>query len=89
MKEVLSQCGYFVGQRQINRGAKDCKSRIVSFTKSRDDILVGQGARTPCSAQDEGKSNGQTESQQHKGGSGAYAYSLCREETFHFLFQKQ
>ena len=34
LKDVLFQCGSFVGQRQINRGAKDCKSRIMSFTKA-------------------------------------------------------
>mgnify|MGYP001208965224 CR=1 FL=1 len=30
--KVLFQCGYFMGQSQINRGTKDCKSRIMSFT---------------------------------------------------------
>ena len=33
LREVVSQCPYFVGQRQINRGAKDRRSRVMSFTQ--------------------------------------------------------
>ena len=34
LENVVFQCLYFVGQRQINRGAKDCKWRIMSFIRA-------------------------------------------------------
>ena len=33
MREVVSQCPYFIGQSHMNRGGEDRKSRVMSSTQ--------------------------------------------------------
>ena len=44
MKKVVFQCGPPVSQRHQNRGAGNCKSRIMSFTEAR---MTSWSAKVP------------------------------------------
>ena len=89
MENVVFQCPYFVGQGHIDKGSLKLQIGNHKFSHGRDDILVGQGARTPWSAQDGCKINEPKYLQQQKTTPGGHAYSLCREQKIHFLVQKQ
>ena len=88
LKNVVCQCPCYISQRQINRGAINCKSGMFVLRRN-DDILVGQGARAPWSAQGEDKLNGQKEVTTTTAHSAAPAYSLCGAQNPFILFQKQ
>ena len=53
MREVVFQGRYFISQSQINRGAKDRKSRVMSFTPGQA-RFVAKWNKTLGSAQYEG-----------------------------------
>ena len=40
MRDVVFQGLYVVGQSQINRGAKDRRSRVMSFTKGEAQLVT-------------------------------------------------
>ena len=85
MREVVSQCPYFVGQRQISRVPEDRTSRVMSLAYGKDSFVAKLNLNTRiCAVWSEPK-----DLQQAKSGSGGYAYSLCREQNIHFLVQKQ
>ena len=59
------------------------------FYPGKDDILVGQGARTLWFAQDGDKLNCKKRNTTTEAGLGATAFSLCREQNLFYLVQKQ
>ena len=80
LKNVVCQCPYFMGQRQINRGAINCKSGIMCFTNVRMTfwsvkVLEPHDLRRMV--------------QQTKTGPAATAYSLCGEQNPFIFVQKQ
>ena len=85
MREVVSQCPYFISQSQINRGTKDRKSRVMSFTQGEARLVAKLNLNTRiCAVWGEPK-----ESQQTKTQSEALAFSSSREQNNHFLVHKQ
>ena len=84
LREVVFRGPYFVGQSQIDKGAKDRKSRGMSTTQGEARLMAEVYENTGICAIWRWAKRFTT----NETGSGAYAYSVCREQNniiFFFL----